>query len=246
MIPKCKLISRFLMLALTLPLLAACATSPEAKIASIRSQKLPGINQQLVQKRLEPGAPVFARLFKDTYMLETFVRDEKSGDYKLFKTYDICGYAGEFGPKLKEGDQQAPEGFYNVTAERLWPGSKYHLSMNIGYPNEFDRANGRTGSKLMIHGGCYSDGCYAMGNPAIEEIYLLFEQSLRQSQDSIPVHIFPFKMTTENLAKYGADSDNLEFWQDLKVGYDLFELNRTPPEVAVEGKRYIFPQPVFL
>ena len=225
---------------------SACATSPEARVASIRTQKLPGINQQLVQKGLEPGAPVFARIFKDTYLLETFVRDDESGLYKPFKTYDVCGYSGVFGPKFKTGDKQAPEGFYDVTPERLWPGSKYHLAMNIGYPNEFDKANKRTGDKLMIHGGCYSDGCYAMGNPAIEEIYLLFEQSFRAGQTSIPVHIFPFRMTTENLVKYGAESENLEFWQDLKTGYDLFELNRTPPTVAVEEKRYIFPQPVFL
>ena len=87
------------------------------------------------------------------------MQEEGKKTFKLFKTYPICHYSGGLGPKLKEGDLQAPEGFYSVTKNKLNPNSRFHLSFNLGFPNALERSLGRTGSFLMIHGGCFSTGC---------------------------------------------------------------------------------------
>ena len=81
---------------------------------------------------------------------------------RRFATYPICLWSGRLGPKLREGDRQAPEGFYTVSAEQLNPNSRWHRSFSLGFPNAFDQAHGRTGSFIMVHGGCPSIGCYAM------------------------------------------------------------------------------------
>src|SRR5690606_11897951 len=142
--------------------------------------------------------------------------------YHLYKTYPICKWSGSLGPKLVEGDKQAPEGFYDVTTDWLWPESQYHLAMNIGYPNQYDRTHGRTGSYIMIHGKCFSEGCFAMKDRPIEEIYLLTEQSLLAGNHNVPIHIFPFRMTDENMARH-ADSVWMPFWRNLRQGYEWFE-----------------------
>ena len=89
----------------------------------------------------------------------------------IFKTYPICSYSGGLGPKIQQGDRQAPEGFYLVSLEQLNPRSKYYLAFNVGFPNAYDRAYGRTGSNIMVHGDCTSSGCYAMTDAVMEEIY---------------------------------------------------------------------------
>lgn len=230
---------------LCLPLLTGCVTSTDAKIAALRAEKLPALNSELNAHYLEAGAPVFIRVFKEEAELEVWAHDDDTGRYAPFKTYDICNYNTALGPKTKQGDLRSPEGFYDITQDRLWPGSRYHLAMNIGYPNEFDLAHKRTGDKLMIHGDCFSEGCFAMTDRVIEDLYLLADQSLRQGQASIPVHIFPFRMTAENLERHTA-SEYFDFWLNLKEGYDFFETTRTPPIIDVQQGRYIFSSPVFL
>jgi len=159
--------------------------------------------------------------------------------YKFYKSWDVCNYSGDLGPKLTEGDGQSPEGFYFVKRSSLNPNSSYHLSFNLGFPNAYDRAHGRTGSFLMVHGDCVSIGCYAMSNEGIEEIYTLLEQALDGGQDFVRVHIFPFEMTDENMTRY-AENDNFEFWSNLKEGWDWFEVHGQPPNVTVENKHYSF------
>ena len=157
--------------------------------------------------------------------------------FVLFRSYTICNHSGDLGPKLKEGDRQSPEGFYRVGKGALNPNSKFHLSFNLGFPNTYDRAQGRTGSFLMVHGACASIGCYAMTDPGIEEIYLLVEAALNGGQDAVPVHAFPFHMTKTRLAQ---EQDNRwhGFWRDLKTGYDAFEARRIPPEIQVSDGHY--------
>lgn len=197
-------------------------------------------------KQLEPllsrqgfrlGAPVFFRIFKEEGILEVWI--QKCRKFELFKSYPICYFSGELGPKLKEGDKQSPEGFYSVAPAALNPNSDYHLSFNLGYPNAFDRAHGRTGSFLMVHGRCVSIGCYAMTDPGIEEIYTLAEAALREGQGSFQVHSFPFRMTPENFARHQG-SEWRDFWSNLKEGYDLFERDRVPPAVSMKERRYVF------
>lgn len=195
----------------------------------------------MVQQKsnLWPGAPTFIRIFKEEHILEAWLQNPDTGRYELFKTYPICNFSGDLGPKLKEGDRQAPEGFYAVSEDWLWPSSKYHLAMNIGFPNEYDKAHGRTGSHLMIHGGCRSEGCYAMTDRQIEEIYVLVEQSLLNGNETVPIHIFPFRMDGITLEKHRGHPW-MRYWINLKRGYDMFEKTRVPPIVTVSNGLYEF------
>ncbi len=182
------------------------------------------------------GNPVYIRIFKSESLFEVWMR--VNGEYKHLKNYFICDYSGVLGPKEKEGDRQAPEGFYSVKKYQLNPNSKFHLSFNLGYPNIYDRAYKRTGSFLMVHGKCASIGCYAMTDAKIEEIYAVVEEALKKGQKAVPVHIFPFKMTEENMAFY-EDNKWYDFWQNLKEGYDYFEVEKNPPSIRVKNKTYV-------
>ena len=181
------------------------------------------------------GDPVFIRIFKEESLLEVWMRT--GTEYQHLKDYAICAYSGSLGPKLKEGDRQSPEGFYKVKKYQLNPNSKFHLSFNLGYPNAYDRAHERTGSFLMVHGNCVSDGCYAMTDEKIEEIYALVESALQKGQKYVQVHAYPFRMTEEMMALY-SESEWYEFWVNLKEGYDYFEAEKLPAKVKVENKHY--------
>ncbi len=191
---------------------------------------------RLATKNLRQGEPVYLRIFKQEAVLELWMRNEKG--WQLFQSYPICYFSGDLGPKLKQGDRQAPEGFYQVAAEQLNPNSRHHLSFNLGFPNAFDRAHGRTGSYLMVHGGCGSIGCYAMTDPAVDDIYHLIAAALKNGQGSVDVHAFPFRMTPLNMAGH-AKSRWIDFWTDLKPAYDLFEEGRGVPSIELVGRRYV-------
>jgi murein L,D-transpeptidase YafK len=153
-------------------------------------------------RHLTWGKPVFIRIFKEEKQLELWL--EKDGSYELFATYPVCSYSGKLGPKVAEGDHQAPEGFYTIRPSSMVPGSAFHLSFDIGFPNEYDRAQGRTGSHLMVHGACVSVGCYAMTDSVIENVYTLMQAAFDAGQREVPVHIFPFRLTAENLVKHSS------------------------------------------
>jgi len=186
---------------------------------------------------LRLGAPVFLRIFKQEGELEVWV--QKDARFDLFRMYRICTYSGSLGPKLQQGDNQAPEGFYFVRPQQMNPSSQFHLAFNLGYPNAFDRAHGRTGDFLMVHGSCVSVGCYAMTNPFIEEIWTVADAALRAGQPFFRVHVFPFRMTEANMQAHRR-SRWLDFWLNLKEGYDWFEREGRPPDVTVREKRYAF------
>jgi len=194
------------------------------------------LKPMLEEKRIPLGAPLFIRIFKKTAELEVWMKDE-AGQWQLFQNYPICYFSGNLGPKLKEGDLQSPEGFYRVSKSQMNPKSSYHLSFNLGYPNRFDRANGRTGSYLMVHGNCVSIGCYAMTDEKIEEIYTLASAAFKGGQKTFQVHVFPFRMGEENMQEH-AGSKWADFWQNLKQGYDFFEENKRLPKITVSDKRY--------
>jgi murein L,D-transpeptidase YafK len=216
-------------------LLAACQESQVPKqfkpVPTELSDKMKKLNMS------ETG-PVFIRIFKESSELEVW-KQTRSGRYALLKTYDICKWSGKLGPKIAEGDRQAPEGFYTVTPAQMNPKSSYYLSFNMGFPNAFDRAYGRTGSNLMVHGACSSAGCYSMTDESAGELFALARDSFRGGQRAFQIQAFPFRMTPQNMAKH-RDNPNYEFWQMLKVGNDHFELTRVPPKVDVCDKRYVF------
>ena len=184
---------------------------------------------------LKLGAPIFIRIFKREFELEVWA---KRGDrFEHFATYPICMWSGGLGPKLKQGDRQAPEGFYTVDTSALNPNSQYHRSFNLGFPNAFDREHGRTGSLLMVHGDCRSNGCFAMTNRVIDEIWSLLTSALGAGQKRVQVQVFPFRMTDANMS-HRAENPNIGFWRQLRAGYDAFERNHVPPAVSVCDGRY--------
>ncbi len=195
------------------------------------------LDARLAAKGVSLGTPIFMRIFKREFELEIWKL--KNGRYELFETYPICRWSGKLGPKLATGDHQAPEGFYSVTKSALNPNSRWHRSFNLGFPNAFDRAHGRTGSFLMVHGGCGSVGCYAMTNRVIDEIWRIVTRAFDGGQPRFQVQVFPFRMTQANLAA-ARGSPWAAYWDNLKVGHDLFEAERLPPVVGVCGKTYAF------
>lgn len=222
-------------------LCAGLAMSAERIPASERSvqawehhaERLEG---EMASEGLLFGAPIYVRIFKESRELELWV--ESGRGYRLFRNYPICAMSGILGPKLRRGDWQVPEGFYEVSARWMNPNSRFHLSFNIGYPNDFDQARGRTGSNIMVHGGCDSRGCFAMTDEIMEEIYVLAEAALRHSQQSFPVHVFPFRMTEANLARH-AHRRWVEFWETLQPAYKWLQEHDQPPTVNTRDGRYV-------
>ncbi|MEM7192333.1 MAG: murein L,D-transpeptidase family protein, partial [Pseudomonadota bacterium] len=186
---------------------------------------------------LKPGMPIHIRVYKLESEIELWVL--KSGKFERFATYPICMWSGRLGPKLKEGDLQAPEGFYTVAKDALNPNSIEHLSFNLGFPNVYDRAKGRTGSYLMVHGGCASIGCYAVTDGVVDELWAFMTAAFENGQARVPVHAFPFRMSARNL-KVRAGDKWAPFWANLKRGHDLFEQEGLPPKVSVCDGTYVF------
>ena len=201
---------------------------------------LPYPTQQLIEdKGMEKDAPIVLHIFKEDGEMEVWKQKAGTGRYALLKTYDICKWSGKLGPKFKEGDRQAPEGFYTITPAQMNPKSSYHLSFNIGFPNVYDRANDRSGSHLMVHGACSSRGCYSMTDEQIQEIYTLARQAFQGGQRAFQLQAYPFRMTPANMARHRNDP-NMEFWRMLKEGHDHFQVTGQPPKVDVCAKRYVF------
>ena len=214
--------------------LAGCAGAPELSPA-----KRPLTKEAMMllgKKGLKPEAPMFVRIFKEESELEVW-KQREDGIYHHFKTYPICTWSGELGPKLAQGDRQAPEGFYTIQKPQMNPNSNFHLAFNLGFPNAYDRSHSRTGSALMVHGKCKSAGCYAMTDALIEEIYALARETFDAGHESFQVHAYPFRMTDANMARH-KDSKWADFWKTLKEGHDHFETTRQPPGITVCSRRY--------
>ena len=223
------------LLVVALVALAGCNASDYPKA----DRPVPGmLSAKMIQFGMKDTAPIFIRIFKEESQMEIW-KQRNDGRYGLLTSYAICKWSGALGPKKVEGDRQAPEGFYTVTPAQMNPNSNYYLSFNIGYPNAYDRALGHTGSNLMVHGACSSAGCYSMSDQNAGDIFALARDAFRGGQRAFEIQAFPFRMTPENLAKH-RDDPNMDFWRMLKVGYDSFELTRTPPKVDVCERRYVF------
>ena len=191
----------------------------------------------LAQKVIPVSAPVYIRIFKESSELEVW-KARADGRYLHIRTFPICTWSGALGPKEAMGDQMAPEGFYGFGPDGLKPDSKYHLALNVGYPNALDRALGRTGNFIMVHGQCVSVGCFAMTNDLIEEIYALARDAIAGGAERVPVHVFPFRMTAENIKRH-AGHPARETWGPLKEAFDDFALTHEPPRIGVCGSRYV-------
>ena len=227
-------------------------SSDDAVIAHQRAQRrfratwglpLPGtpdlanLSRRLAENAVVQGAPVFVRIFKQEFELELWMK--RDGVFHRFATYPICRWSGGLGPKIQQGDRQAPEGFYTVDARSLNPNSRWYRSFNLGFPNAYDLAHKRTGSLIMVHGGCGSVGCFAMTNGQIDEIWRLITAAFDGGQKRFQVQVLPFRMSDEKLARYSGHPA-AAFWRMLKRGNDLFEANLLPPRVHVCKGEYGF------
>jgi murein L,D-transpeptidase YafK len=218
---------------------AGCNTDDVTAVSARALRPLPPVLVAEIEKRNMPQeSPILVRIFKEESELEVW-KQNAEGKFALLKTYPICRWSGELGPKVKEGDRQAPEGFYNITPGQMNPNSNYYLAFNLGFPNTYDRANDRNGAFLMVHGDCSSSGCYAMTDEQIQEIYALGRDSFLGGQKSFQVQAYPFRMTPLNLARH-RNSPNMAFWRMIKEGNDHFEVTRHEPQVDVCEKHYVF------
>ena len=220
-----------------IPSFTAQETPSSPRSREVVSRVAPKLAAALIRRGLSLGAPVYMRVFKEERRLEVWVKGPSK--LELFRTYRVANFSGGLGPKRREGDLQAPEGFYYVSPSGMNPWSSYHLSFNIGYPNAYDRVKGRTGSAIMIHGNVASIGCFAMTDEKIEEIYTLADAALRNGQRFFRVHVFPFRMTEGNMERH-RESPWMPFWRNLKKGHDFFEKTGFPPDVLVRGGKYVF------
>jgi murein L,D-transpeptidase YafK len=218
--------------------LAACEEN-RPRGAARHNIPIPADVQALMStKSMNKNSPVLIRSFKKESELEIW-KMASNGQYALLKSYPMCRWSGQLGPKKREGDRQAPEGFYDITPASMNPNSSFYLSFNMGFPNAFDRTHGRTGAHLMVHGACSSAGCYSMSDDQIAEIYAIVREAHNGGQRAVQMQAMPFRMTAENLAKHRYDA-NMPFWRNLKEGSDMFEVARVEPKVSVCQARYAF------
>jgi murein L,D-transpeptidase YafK len=221
-------------------LLAGC-NSDEISLANNAKANQPvppKLVADMAAKDMDLQSPMLVRLFKQEAELEVWKQD-RSGRFALLKTYPICRWSGDLGPKVREGDRQAPEGFYSISPAQMNPQSAYYLSFNTGYPNAYDKALGHSGSQLMVHGDCSSRGCYAMTDEQIAEIYSLGRESFFGGQRAFQLQAYPFRMTPLNMARH-RNNPNMPFWKMIKEGYDHFEVTRQEPKVDFCEKKYVF------
>jgi len=208
---------------------------------------------EIIRERFEkkgvafPSSMIFWRVFKWNKSMELWAFHEDSQRYVLIHSYPVCEIVGDLGPKREEGDFQIPEGFYSLTI--LNPNSKYHLSIKVNYPNQSDQILGNTsklGGEIYVHGGCETIGCIPMTDNMINEIYLINLYAKVNGQFEVPIHIFPTRLTTKNINKlkqeYFKDNVSLiNFWMNLKTGYDYFEKKKELPTISVDSNgKYIF------
>jgi murein L,D-transpeptidase YafK len=218
--------------------LAGCGGDNLPKNARHHVPISPDTLAMISSKGMTKSSPIMLRSYKKESELEVW-KQGKDGRYALLKTYPMCRWSGQLGPKNREGDRQVPEGFYTINRSQLNPNSSYYLSFNIGYPNPVDRSYGRSGAAIMVHGACTSAGCMSMTDEQIADIYALMREALDGGQASVQLQSLPFRMTAENLVRYRADK-NIAFWRNLKEGADHFDVTKTPPRVAACNRRYVF------
>ncbi|MCA0424692.1 MAG: murein L,D-transpeptidase [Proteobacteria bacterium] len=224
---------------LALALLAGCEEDGRlSRNARHFTPVSPKMMALMSEKGTSKYSPILLRAYKQESELEVW-KQSTSGEYVLLKTYPMCRWSGQLGPKKVEGDRQVPEGFYTITQNSLNPNSAYYLSFNVGYPNAYDRAYGRTGSLIMVHGACSSMGCFSMTDEQIAEIYAVTREAFAGGQKAIQFQSLPFRFTPTNLAKYRADP-NMPFWKMLKQGVDTFDVTKREPQVAICERKYVF------
>lgn len=212
------------------------------RVKAAYTEKWDALKSDLKKQGIKEDFEMFMRVFKEDKAVEVWLKSKDQKEFKLFKSYVICASSGELGPKRKQGDGQVPEGFYTIAVFN--PYSSYYLSLGVSYPNASDKiiGEGNLGGDIMIHGNCVTIGCMPLTDNYIKEVYILSVEAKNNGQQNIPVHIFPTKLDEKGMT-FLADSGtkHLDFWKNLKTGYDYFELNKKLPKVSVDKSgKYLF------
>ncbi|CAN5311755.1 hypothetical protein BH10BAC1_BH10BAC1_17700 [soil metagenome] len=233
----------FLLVGMNLSAQSFKATQQKAaRVKSAYTEKWEGLRAELKEKGINENFELFLRVFKEDKVVEVWLKSKDESAFKLFKSYKICASSGELGPKRKQGDGQVPEGFYTIAVFN--PYSSYHLSLGVSYPNASDKiiGKGNLGGDIMIHGNCVTIGCMPLTDAYIKEVYILAVEARNNGQQNIQVHIFPTKMDEKGMIFLAESNPNqLDFWKNLKVGYDLFEKKKQLPKVSVDKMgKYLF------
>lgn len=194
--------------------------------------------EKIAQKCREAGVSyppreLFLRGFKAEQQLEAWARSD-DGPLRLVGTWPVLAASGDPGPKRRQGDRQVPEGCYRVVVFN--PKSNYHLSLGLDYPNASDRVRSdktKPGDHIYIHGNEVSIGCLALGDAAIEELYLLAQDT---REKPIAVHLFPARMAGPAWEKLRAEHPrHASLWAELSPIHDAFERTRQVPAVSIES-----------
>jgi murein L,D-transpeptidase YafK len=237
-------IKALIVMAFAATMLASCQQEDVLDISRIQGKAQLQLSNATLSRmkalNVDVKAPIMIRIFKEEGVMEVW-KANTANRYVMLKSYQICAWSGMLGPKTKEGDRQAPEGFYDITPAQMNPNSRYYLAFNIGYPNAYDRSLGHSGSNLMVHGACSSSGCYSMTDAQVQEIFALAHDAFAGGQKAFQIQALPFRMTAENMARHKGNK-NFDFWKMLKVGYDQFEITHRPPEVNICNHAYVFNQ----
>lgn len=213
--------------------------SPADRVSLARERCERGLRAQFQDAGIRwPAGEIFLRGMKREGQLEMWARNREGESFRLVRTFRVMAQSGIPGPKRREGDLQVPEGFYEV--DRFNPKSSFHLSLGLNYPNASDRILSdpfAPGFDIFIHGGDASVGCLAMGDSAIEEIFLAANDSVARP---IRVHLFPARMDNADWpswreARLASQPALRGLWEQLADGWAHFERDRRVPLIEVDA-----------
>jgi len=205
------------------------------------------IKQKFSKSKISfPPNEIFIRVFKREKVVELWAKATSTDTFTLVTQYPFSASSGSLGPKRKQGDFQIPEGFYFI--DRFNPSSRFHLSLEINYPNQSDRILGTKplGGDIFIHGSNVTIGCIPITDDLIKELYVIAVEVKSNGQDKIPIHIFPTQLTKYNYQKltdkFNQNKNLVIFWSNLKNGFDLFKSTHRLPIIKIDAKtgEYIF------
>jgi murein L,D-transpeptidase YafK len=208
-----------------------------SRVRTASKEKDEVLRQRFKEKGLGyPPRAILLRAFKQEAALELWAADAEDQPYVLVHEYRICTSSGTLGPKRRFGDEQVPEGFYEL--DWFNPQSNFFLSLHINYPNASDRILGshkNPGGDIFLHGNCASIGCIPITDEGIKEVYWLAVMVHNQNGQRLPIEIFPARLTDDGLKALATTHSNqpmlMAFWSNLKEGYDYFEENHRLPRV---------------
>jgi len=242
---KSLLLAAALWFALPFPVPATDRTSFRAeqarfpRVRTAEKEKDALLRKRFAEKKIVfPPHAILLRAFKKEGDLELWAAGKSSEPYTLVHTYKICATSGTLGPKRRFGDVQVPEGFYEL--DWLNPESNFYLSLHVSYPNASDRILGsrqNPGGDIFLHGNCVTIGCLPITDDGIKEVFWLAVLVRDSGQRHLPIAIFPARLDGPGIATLAATHHGqdilIEFWKNLKVGYDFFERTHHAPRVSV-------------